>query len=274
MSNLITASIVTYKNDIDEILDLCTSIFNYYSNISIYIINNDCDVKYDRVDFDSRIYYIQNKNNIGFGAAHNIALKESLRLGSSFHFIINPDVILRENVITKMIKSMNDDKTIGLMMPNILNEDGTIQYLPKLLPNPLSIILRKINPILPLFDSYMNKYELRGGAMNEIQDVAIVSGCFSLLSREAIEKVGMYDEKYFLYFEDWDLSRRIAMNYRTVVYNSVSIIHKYNSGANKNSRLFIIFIQSALIYFFKWGFFFDSERIIINKKILKKIYNG
>ena len=80
--------------------------------------------------------------------------------------------------------------------------------------------------------------------------------------------VGIFDDKFFMYFEDWDLSRRMHLHYKTLYYPIVSVYHGYDSGANKNLKLFKIFIKSAIHYFNKWGWFFDSQRNKVNKAVL------
>jgi GT2 family glycosyltransferase len=162
------------------------------------------------------------------------------------------------------------DKNIGMMMPQILNLDGSIQYLPKLLPSPFSILYRKFK--LPKFHykNFIMKYELRFIEDNLIYNAPIISGCFTLLNINAIKKVGFYDDNFFMYFEDWDLSRRIGETYKTLYFPLVSVFHGYESGANKNLKLLKIFIQSALYYFNKWGWFFDKRRNYINKITLSQ----
>jgi GT2 family glycosyltransferase len=86
----------------------------------------------------------------------------------------------------------------------------------------------------------------------------------------AVKEVGVYDDRFFMYFEDWDISRRMHLKYKTIYFPKVSIVHGYESGANKDQRLFKIFVKSAIHYFNKWGWFFDSERNKINKKTLQQ----
>ena len=73
-----------------------------------------------------------------------------------------------------------------------------------------------------------------------------------------------------MYFEDWDLSRRMHRHYKTLYFPKVSVYQGYDSGANKNLKLFKIFIKSAMHYFNKWGWFFDKERESMNKKALSQ----
>jgi GT2 family glycosyltransferase len=106
---------------------------------------------------------------------------------------------------------------------------------------------------------------------NKELNVPILSGCFSLFRVDALKDVGLYDEKFFMYFEDFDLSRRINSKYKTIYYPEVSIIHAHERGAAKSFRLFKVFVKSAIIYFNKYGWFFDFERKKINKSVLKNL---
>jgi hypothetical protein len=218
----------------------------------------------------SNVQYIHNPSNPGFGAAHNIAILKALEMGSKYHFIVNPDIYFKGDVISPMVSYMELDPEIGMMMPQILNLDGSLQNLPKLFPSPFSILLRKIKKPIGFYNKFIEKYELRFVDEDKIYNAPILSGCFTLLNLKAIQEIGMYDDKFFMYFEDWDLSRRMHRKYKTIYFPKVSIYHGYESGANKSSKLFKIFVNSAIIYFNKWGWFFDKERKILNKKALSQ----
>lgn len=271
MERLITASIVLYNTDQIEIKKTLESVFNTFQNIELYLIDNsDNDVLKSLKSFDSRIKYIHNPTNPGFGTAHNIAIKEAALAKSKYHFIVNPDIYFEGDVITPMVEYMANDATIGMMMPQILNLDGTVQNLPKLLPSPFSILWRKIKKPARAYQKFINEYELRNVPKDMIYNAPILSGCFTLLNLEALKKVGLYDDAYFMYFEDWDLSRRVHQHYKTIYFPLVSVYHGYESGANKSKKLFKIFVNSAITYFNKWGWFFDIEREKINKEALSQ----
>lgn len=268
---LITVSIVLYNNDESELKKTIRCVFNTSQKIKLFLIDNS--QKDDLITLsenDSRIVYIHNPSNPGFGAAHNVAIRKGIELGAKYHFIINPDVFFVEDVISSMIAYTENDKTIGMMMPQILNVDGSVQNLPKLLPSPISVLRRKLKKPSKPYQKFINRYELRKVPEKMIYNAPVLSGCFTLLNLEAINKVGSYDDKYFMYFEDWDLSRRIHIHYKTIYFPLVSVFHGYESGANKSSKLFKIFIKSAITYFNKWGWVFDPERSKINNKALSQ----
>ena len=266
----ITSCIVLYNNDIKMLEEAIASFLNTSLNVKLYLVDNSPTDKLKILVTDPRIEYFHNPSNPGFGAAHNIAIKKAIKIGSKYHFVINPDAYFKKDVINPMVDFMSQHKDIGMMMPKILNEDGTVQNLPKLLPSPYSIFMRKFKRPKTFYNTFINRYELRTVPEDVIYNAPILSGCFTLLNLEAIKEIGMYDDKFFMYFEDWDLSRRMHKKYKTIYFPVVSVYHGYESGANKSSKLFKIFINSAIIYFNKWGWFFDSERKKINKEALSQ----
>ena len=270
MNKTITACIVLYNNDIDMLKETLRSFFNTKLQVHLFLIDNSPSDFLKILKNDNRISYFHNPSNPGFGASHNLAIQKSMERGSKYHFIVNPDIYFSDPVIEVMIAYAEEDQTIGMMMPQILNANGTIQNLPKLLPSPLCILKRKIKKPVKTYQKFINEYELRAVPKDIIYNAPVLSGCFTLLNLEAIKKVGMYDDKFFMYFEDWDLSRRMHQHYKTIYFPKVSVIHEYESGANKSKRLFKIFVNSAITYFNKWGWFFDSERKKINKEALSQ----
>jgi len=270
MNTKITSSIVLYKNDVSMLREIINSFLNVEMILKLYLIDNSPDNELKVLATDSRIEYIHNPSNPGFGAAHNIAIQKAIDFRSQYHFIVNPDIYFKEDVIIPMVQYITTDSTIGMMMPQILNVDGSIQNLPKLLPSPFSIFWRKFKRPAKSYQRFINQYELRNVPKDFIYNTPILSGCFTLLNLDAIKKIGMYDDSFFMYFEDWDLSRRMHQHYKTIYFPLVSVYHEYESGANKNKRLFKIFINSAITYFNKWGWFFDSDRQKINREALQQ----
>jgi GT2 family glycosyltransferase len=268
MTTNITACIVLYKNDYKIIAKNIQHFLSSNLHVYLYLVDNSPTDALRILKNIDRITYIHNPTNPGFGSAHNIAIERAIKLGAKYHFVINPDVFIQDDVVTSMIKYMQQNLDVGMMMPQILNEDGSVQNLPKLLPSPYSVIMRKLKIPNAIYNRFIDRYELRSVPQNIIYNAPILSGCFTLLNVEAIKEVGMYDDNYFMYFEDWDLSRRMHKKYKTIFYPEVSVYHGYESGANKSLKLFKIFVNSAITYFNKWGWFLDSERRVINRKAL------
>lgn len=267
----ISASIVLYKTSVEELLNSTNSfLLSSLEDKKLYLIDNSPTYELKNVIKGDNVVYIHNSTNLGFGAAHNIAISKAMEWGSNYHFVINPDILVKTDVVMPMIDFMENNLGVGMMMPQILNNDGTPQNLPKLLPSPYSVLMRKVRFPKTVYNKFINKYELRNIDGKRVYEAPILSGCFTLFRVEALRIVGCYDDQFFMYFEDWDLSRRIHREYQTIYYPLVSVYHGYESGANKSRRLFKIFVQSAIKYFNKWGWLWDKERKNINKKTLKQ----
>jgi GT2 family glycosyltransferase len=87
----------------------------------------------------------------------------------------------------------------------------------------------------------------------------------------ALETIGFFDEIFFMYPEDIDITRRMHRIYKTMYYPEVSIIHAHTAESYKNLKMFFIHILNIIKYFNKWGWFFDKERREINKKVLREL---
>lgn len=268
----ITGSIVLYNDKKETVHRIINCFLNIKLSIKLYIIDNSSSDNKYTIPQDKRVEYIFNRKNVGFGAGHNIAIKRVINK-SKYHLILNPDIFFEDGVVEKLYIFMEANNDIGLVMPRICYFDGSNQYLCKLLPTPLDLISRRLN-LSALTNSLRNSldtYELRFTGYDEVMDVPHLSGCFMFVRNEVFAKVGMFDENFFMYLEDVDLSRRIHRYYRTVYYPEAVVYHGHQRGSYKDSALFKYHIASAIQYFNKWGWFFDKERIRFNKEILRKL---
>jgi GT2 family glycosyltransferase len=271
MPHSITASIVIYKNNLEILKRAVQSFLDSTTDSILYLIDNSpTDVCKDHF-IHPRILYIYNNKNIGFGAGHNIALKDALEKKSSYHIILNPDVYFEGSVIEKLYSFMESDTRVGLITPKVLYPDGRLQPLCKLLPSPFVLFTRRF---LQFHSTRINKlnhwYEMHFSGYDKIMDVPFLSGCFMFLRMDALRTVGLFDERIFLYTEDTDLTRRIHKHYRTVFFPEAAIYHYNERGSYKNALILIYHIFSAITYFNKWGWFNDTEREYINQRILLK----
>ena len=207
---------------------------------------------------------------MGYGKAHNIAIRKSIKENAKYHVVMNPDIYFEKGVIEKLYEYMESNQEVGLAMPKVLYFNGDVQYLAKLLPTPFDLFLRRFVPFNFLKEKRSEKYELRFTGYNDIMEVPFLSGCFMFLRVKVLKEVGLFDENFFMYLEDIDLSRRIHQKYKTIFYPKVNVYHEYEKGSYKSLKLLIYHVRSAIYYFNKWGWIFDKERKKINDNILKK----
>lgn len=269
----ISCSLLAYNENPEMVKKAIESFLGTELKIKLFLIDNSKNASFRNLVKDSRVEYISNYCNIGFGAAHNIGIKRSID-NFKYHLVLNPDVYFNAGTLEELFDFAEQNKEVGSVMPKILYPDGSLQYTCKLLPTPLDFFMRRFLSWVPVLKLWIEKknaiFELRFSGYNRIMDVPALSGCFMFLRTEAIKKVGLFDERYFIYCEDFDLSRRIHRYYKTVFYPGVSIFHGYAKTSAKDPRCFNYHVDSTFKYFNKWGWFFDAERKRINKEILEK----
>jgi GT2 family glycosyltransferase len=272
MTNKISASIVIYKNDPVLLTKAVDSFLNSTVESTLYLIDNSPTDEFRHLFQQPRVRYTFNNKNYGFGAGHNIALKEALKTNAyQYHIILNPDVFFDASVTERLFSYMESNSQVGLVMPKVLYPDGRLQPLCKLLPSPLTLFSRRFLPFNPTWINRMNHwYEMHFSGYDKVMDVPFLSGCFMFLRIEALQKVGLFDERIFLYTEDTDLTRRIHKHYRTIFFPEATIYHYHQRRSYKNVTILIYHVFSAIKYFNKWGWFNYTEREDINQRILLK----
>lgn len=262
---MITASLVLYKTNVDDLRTVLKCVEDSCIN-KVYIIDNSPqDTAHSLLSsLGSREEYVFGHGNIGYGAAHNIALKKALEEGVEYHVILNPDISFEAGAIEKLYDFAKRHPDIGELMPDVRYPDGREQYLCKLLPTPVDIFGRRLLPA-KWMEKRNYKFEMRETGYNHARNVPCLSGCFMFLNMKYIKEVGFFDDRFFMYFEDNDLVRRLHGVSKTVFYPALSIIHNHASEHHSNKRLLRISIQSTIRYFNKWGWIFDKDRRRINK---------
>jgi GT2 family glycosyltransferase len=265
---MINASIVLYKHTPEEIASLVATLLSSTKITQLYLIDNSPIRNDGFCQMD--VIYVFNGQNLGYGTAHNIALRESISQNATYHLVINPDIALTANALDEIVRYMDSHHTIGLLMPKVYYPNGEIQYVCKLIPTPFDLIFRRFLPS-SWSKKRNNRFEMRATGYTTIMDVPYLSGCFMFLRVEALKKVGLFDERFFMYPEDIDLSRRIHSQYRTVFFPEVSIVHHHAQASYIQLNMLLIHIWNLIKYFNKWGWIFDKERKTINAKIMNLI---
>jgi len=252
----IVISIVTYNSKyVFEVLDNLIDHFADASNVRIKIFDNNSTAEYKErlknYSEDAEITF--HNENLGFGSAHNLNLKN---LDEPLFLILNPDAIINKDGLDKLVETISLEDDTGLVVPQILNPDGTIQYLIRERVSVFDYALRYLRSgvIKKMFDNRLAKYECRELPDDEIVPVRIGSGCCMLIKKDVFNAISGFDERYFMYFEDYDLCLELEKNGYKVLYNPfVKFIHYYGKEAHKNQKLFKIFITSMIKFFNKWG---------------------
>ena len=213
-----------------------------------------------------KLRYVFNGANLGYGKAHNIALRESAYDKTDFHLVMNSDIQVHAEDIDAMHDWMIANPEVGQLMPKVVNPDGSQQYLAKRLPRPIDVFGRRFLPAW-MIAKRNKRYELRDLDLTRPINAPSLSGCFMFLRPKAVVEAGLFDERYFMYPEDIDLTRTIHRHYLTLYYPAWTIVHAHARSSYNNQHMLRIHIRNMCRYFHKWGWFFDSERRSFNRSL-------
>jgi len=257
--------IVNYKSA-DMIIGLIDSIYNGTKEKDHEIIivdnySNDGGIKQIKERYPD-IKVIENPDNLGFATAVNRGIKASR---GQYLLILNPDIIIKPGAIDVLIKSLDDDPRAGAAGGKILNPDGSIQLSGKSFPDPMVMLfvtlgLHKILPHNPVTDKYYHSTEDYG----KKHQVEHLMASFLMVKREAIDKAGMMDEKFFLYCEDVDWCYRIHMSGYEIWYLPDSeVVHVKGATTSKNSYRAIVEYHKSAWYFYR-KYYWDKYPILLS----------
>lgn len=245
-----------YKNDITMLQEAIHSFLNTKLNVKLYLVDNSPTDELKILVTDSRIEYIHNPDNPGFGASHNVAIQKIFELDTDYHLVLNPDIYFETGTLEKISEFMDSNLKVGHVMPKVTYPNGEFQYLCKTNPTFFDLFARGFMPsfLKKSFQKRMDAYEYKDQDFNEnIYDVPYLSGCFMFLRATTLKKVGFFDDKIFMYLEDADLTRRFLEVSRTLYYPKAHVYHHFAKLTHKKMKFKWITIQSAFIYFNKWG---------------------
>ena len=202
------------------------------------------------------VMYLHGHANIGFGAAHNLVLHGT---GADYHLVLNPDAELAPDALVNAIRWLDAHPEVGALAPLATDGDGRHAYLCKRYPAVLDLMLRGFAPrfLQRLFARRLERYEMRDVVDAEPpQDaigVPLMSGACMIVRREAIDRTGGFDPRFFLYFEDYDWTMRLRELTQTAYVPSVRVVHHGGGASGKGLQHIRWFVASALRFYSKHG---------------------
>ena len=204
-----------------------------------------------------KVNVIENRTNIGFAKANNMALSKSK---TDYFLLLNPDTVVRDNAIEKVVKFMDRNPEVGIVGCRVLNEDGSLQLAcRRSIPTP-HVAFFRFSGLSRLFPNskIMAKYNLTYLDPNETNEVDAVSGAFLMIRRKVVDNIGMLDERFFMYGEelDWCLRTKKA-GWKVMYYPDAEIIHYKGECSKSNSRKATFEFYRSMYLFHKKHF---SER--------------
>jgi len=260
-ATILSISCVVYDTDYDVLATTIESLFialqeaikqQTVSNYTFYLINNH-PITSDSFQqaatlaqsMLSNTEIINGHGNIGYGRANNLAIHKSQ---AELHLILNPDVKLDKLAINEGVTFLMQHQDVDLVAPNATNSYGEEEYLAKRMPNPLIIFLRGINSSLlnKIFKRTLDWYTYQDKLpTSKPLEIKLASGCFMLCRASTLKKIGGFSPDYFLYFEDFDLSLRLA---KKILLPSMKIVHLGGKSAKKGSTHIKLFLKSFFVF--------------------------
>lgn len=208
--------------------------------------------RYSNKNFNLRI--LKSSKNVGYGAGNNLSIFKNQT--STYHLVLNPDVILTENCLFECVNFMQSNSSTSLLTPRVVDFDNNIQFLCKRNPKLFDMIIRALDNKLinRIFQRRIFYYSMSDcDYNNNFSGVEYPTGCFMFFRYNDLMKVKGFDDAYFLHYEDADIGRKITMISPICYVASVVILHKWTRDTHKTWKSRLITIKSGLTYFFKWG---------------------
>lgn len=197
--------------------------------------------------------YLSGQGNIGYGAANNLAL---IAEPADVFLVLNPDVELETTAIGEALGVMRAQPWMGLLAPAVIDAGGALETLCKRFPAIVDLVLRGFAPpwLKRRFAARLGRYAMRDSLGEDfLANPPIVSGCCMFWRAESFRVLGGFDERFFLYFEDFDLSYRASRLGLSGYSAKVRIRHAGGGAARKGLRHLVYFAQSAVKFYNKHG---------------------
>ena len=207
-------------------------------------------------DSGVHVIYLHGHANIGYGAAHNLVLHGT---GADFHLVLNPDAELAPDALVNAFRWLDGHPDVGVLAPTMTDATGRRQYTCKRYPAVFDLALRGFAPpsVQRLFERRLARYEMRdvvdADPPRETIGVPMMSGACMIARRDAIDRTGGFDPRFFLYFEDFDWSARLNAVTQSAYVPSVSVVHHGGRSADKGWRHVAWFVTSALRFYSRHG---------------------
>lgn len=240
-------SVVIVSYNVRALLTACIdSVVKAAEGIDTEVFVVDNDSADDTVEVIARdypwVHLINNKENLGFSKANNMAIRQSV---GEYVLLLNPDTVVAEGTLRGAVAFMDQHPEAGGAGVRMHNADGTLApESRRAVPTPF-VAARKML-------GFSKRYYMSHLPWDKPGKIEVVSGAFMLLRRKAIDQVGLLDEDFFMYGEDIDLSYRLLQGGWQNWYLPLDIVHYKGQSTQKSDFRYVhVFYQAMLIFFRK-----------------------
>lgn len=247
----ISGCIVSY-NGAEEVIKAVTSLQQHTTDceLTLYLVDNaspDGTGEQLKQLSAPNVQVICLPKNLGFGAGHNQVLP---LLDSEYHFVLNPDIFIDNNLLPAICNWMDEHADVVMATPQLLFPDGRVQVLPKRKPNILGLAARQGVPGLKKFG---DRYAMLDKDLSQPTPIEFCTGSFFCIRTETYRQIGGFDEKYFMYVEDADITQKARQKGLVYYLPQFTAYHAWHRAPNKSLKPFVQQLKSMVRYFNKWG---------------------
>ncbi len=246
-------SVIIVSWNVRDLLKKCLEsifLFSKEDGFEVIVVDNaSSDGTGEMVQkYFSKVLFIQNSQNLGFAKANNLGIKAAK---GDYILLLNPDTLFLEDSVSKIIQKMESDEVIGVLGCKIVSPDGTEQKSVRKFPK-ITDILCLFLKLHKFFPSVLDDYLEKDFDYSKEKEVDQVMGAFFLIRRKVLDKIGLLDENYFIWFEEVDFCLRVwQAGWKVLFFPSTSVIHYGGMSFEQESTLKkqIWFFKSALRFF-------------------------
>lgn len=243
------------SKDTLECLTSVENLFNEGFELLVIVVDNASSEELGIENKNVKI--IRNDKNYGFAKGNNIGIEYALQQGVDYVVILNNDTIVERNSINELVKLAQTDPMTGAISPKIYFAEG-FEFAQKYKKDDLGKVIWYAGGVidwLNIYGSTRGVDQVDRGQYGNKGQTDFATGTCMLLTRKALEKVGMYDQRYYMYYEDTDLSMRIKNAGFKIMYNPESVVwHKVAQSSGIGSGLNDYFTtRNRLLFGFKYA---------------------
>ena len=243
--------------------------------VEIIVVDNGSETPF--VTDDKNTIIIRSDKNTGFTGGNNIGIKKALERGANFVLIINNDTVVSQNMISNLLKVLESDKKIGAVVPKIYFSKGHEYHKEKYKDSELGRVIWFAGGYMDWKNAqsvHIGLDEVDQGQYDKSHKINFATGCCILLKREVLETIGLFDKKYFLYYEDADFSQRITKSGYEIYYVPSAILYHDNAGSSgSGSELHDYFLsRNQMIFGMRYAPLKTKAALI--RQSLRLIRNG
>jgi GT2 family glycosyltransferase len=249
----VAVSIVAYRHSREEIAGLLHSLSRTQLSIQVTLVDNSETPDLRMIVEAAGARYLHVPETVGFGAGPNLAMRETLSR-TKCQAVINPDLSFHSDVLQALYDFMELHHDVGQVMPFVYSADGIEQRLAKRLPTPFDLFLRRFFGVFgkKVFSRHWDRYETRDLDLSVAREIPCLSGCFMFLRSSVLQQVGLFDERFFLYMEDFDLCGRIGSASKQCSTRR-SPLHTVTQKAPTKTSPLLLHLRPATLYFQNGG---------------------